>query len=80
MGRIGKVQKLFLVILLLGIIAVTVSGCAYVNNENWDDMTPEEQEEVRQNFGEERRELEEDFSEDGFAQYILDKVEQAMEE
>lgn len=80
MGRIGKVQKLFLVILLLGVIAVTMNGCAYVNNENWDDMTPEEQEEVRQNFGEERKELEEDFSEDGFAQYILDKVEQAMEE
>ncbi len=41
-------------------------------------MTPEEQEEVREIFEEHRNELEkeeEDFSEDMFAQYILDQVE-----
>ncbi len=34
------------IMLLCGMIAVTVSGCTYVNNKSWDDMTPEEQEEV----------------------------------
>lgn len=63
------------IMLLCGMIAVTVSGCTYVNNKSWDDMTPEEQEEVRQVFEEERKELEEDenMSDNGFAQYILDK-------
>ena len=67
--------------LLCGMIAVTVSGCTYVNNKSWDDMTPEEQEEVRQVFEEERKELEEDenMSDNGFAQYILDKVEDAVD-
>lgn len=67
--------------LLCGMIAVTVSGCTYVNNKSWDDMTPEEQEEVRQVFEEERKELEEDenMSDNGFAQYILDKVEEAVD-
>lgn len=84
MERTGRISKLFLTILLLGMMAVTMSGCSYVNNRNWDDMTKEEQEEVRQNFEEERKELEEDFpgdSADGkFISYILDKVEESMED
>lgn len=80
MERTGKISKLFLTILLFSMIVMTMNGCAYVNNENWDDMTPAEQEEVRQNFEEEREELEEEFSDDSFAQYILDKVEQAIKE
>ena len=80
MDRTGKISKLFLTILLFSMIVMTMNGCACVNNKNWDDMTPAEQEEVRQNFEEERKELEEEFSDDSFAQYILDKVEQAIEE
>lgn len=80
MERTGKISKLFLTILLFSMIVMTMNGCAYVNNKNWDDMAPAEQEEVRQNFEEEREELEEEFSDDSFAQYILDKVEQAIEE
>lgn len=80
MERTGKISKLFLTILLFSMIVMTMNGCTYVNNKNWDDMTPAEQEEVRQNFEEEREELEEEFSDDGFVQYILDKVEQAIEE
>ncbi len=80
MERTGKISKLFLTILLFSMIAMTMNGCAYVNNKNWDDMTTAEQEEVRQNFEEEREELEEEFSDDSFVQYILDKVEQAIEE
>ena len=80
MERTGRISKLFLIILMFSMIAITMSGCVYANNKNWDDMTPAEQEEVRQNFEEERKELEEEFSDDSFAQYILDKVEQAIEE
>ena len=49
MERTGKISKLFLTILLFSMIVMTMNGCAYVNNKNWDDMTPAEQEEVRQN-------------------------------
>lgn len=81
MERTGRISKLFLIILLFSMIAITMSGCVYANNKNWDDMTPEEQEEVRQVFEEERKELEEDenMSDNGFAQYILDKVEEAVD-
>lgn len=80
MERKGKISKFFLTIFLFSMIAMTMNGCAYVNNKNWDDMTPAEQEEVRQNFEEERKELEGESSDDSFSQYILDKVEQAIEE
>ena len=84
MERTGRISKLYLIILLFSMIAITMSGCVYVNNKNWDDMTPEEQEEVRQNFEEERKELEEDFSSDSvegkFTSYILDKVEEGIED
>ena len=80
MERTGRISKLYLIILLFSMIAITMSGCVYVNNKNWDDMTPEE----RQNFEEERKELEEDFSSDSvegkFTSYILDKVEEGIED
>ena len=81
-GRIiGRIKKLIFNVFLLSTIAMTISGCTYVNNKSWDDMTPEEREEVRQVFEEERKELEENegFSDNSFAQYILDKVEEAIE-
>lgn len=84
MKRTGKIRKIFLAILLVGMIAMTMSGCAYVNNKNWDDMTPEEQEEVRRAFEEEQKELEEDFPSDSaegrFTSFILDKVEEGIED
>ena len=85
MGQIGsiieRIKKLIFNVLLLSTVAMTISGCTYVNNNSWDDMTPEEREEVRQVFEEERKELEENegFSDNSFAQYILDKVEEAIE-
>ena len=68
-------------IVIFGVMAMTRGGCTYANNKSWGDMTPEEQEEVREIFEEHRNELEkeEDFSEDMFAQYILDQVEKAIE-
>lgn len=85
MGQIGsiieRIKKLIFNVLLLSTVAMTISGCTYVNNKSWDDMTPEEREEVRQVFEEERKELEENegFSDNSFVQYILDKVEEAIE-
>lgn len=84
MGRTGKIQKLFLAVLWIGMTAMAMSGCTYVNNKDWDDMAPEEQEEVRQAFEEERKELEEDFPSDSaegkFTSFILDKVEEGIED
>ena len=68
-------------IVIFGVMAMTLGGCTYANNKSWDDMTPARLEEVREIFEEHRNELEkeEDFSEDMFAQYILDQVEKAIE-
>lgn len=76
-----KIKKIFLFAFILSSIMTTLGGC--VNNQSWDDLTLEEQEEVRQTYKEEKQELEEEFSgdtlEDEFARYILDKVEQGIE-
>lgn len=79
-------MKLFKRFFLTGIIICSVtslSGCVYSNNKNWDDMTSEEKQEVKENFEEVKEELEEDFSDndvaDEFALYIIDKVEQSID-
>lgn len=76
-----KIKKILLSIFILSTMITTISGC--VNNKSWDDLTLEEQEEVRQTYKEEKQELEEELSEDTlenhFAKYILDKVEQGIE-
>ncbi len=76
-----KIKKILLSIFILSTMITTMSGC--VNNKSWDDLTLEEQEEVRQTYKEEKQELEEELSEDTlenhFAKYILDKVEQGIE-
>lgn len=82
MVRTKRGRKLLLII-FLSMVAMTLSGCVYVDNKSWDEMTSKEQEEVRQVFAEERKELEEEFSDDSpdgrFVQYILDHVEWAMD-
>lgn len=76
-----KIKKILLSIFILSTMITTMSGC--VNNKSWDDLTLEEQEEVRQTYKEEKQELEEELSEytleNHFAKYILDKVEQGIE-
>ena len=76
-----KIKKILLSTFILSTMITTISGC--VNNKSWDDLTLEEQEEVRQTYKEEKQELEEELSEDTlenhFAKYILDKVEQGIE-
>ena len=34
MERTGRISKLYLIILLFSMIAITMSGCVYVNNKN----------------------------------------------
>lgn len=74
-------RKIF--IMILALCMLTMTGCVYSNNKSWEDLTPEEQEEVRQNFNDIKQELEDAFSgnqpQDKFTGYILDKVEQGME-
>lgn len=78
-----KIKKMVPITLAFSMMIVTMSGCTYVNNKSWNDMTPEEQEEVRQAFDEAKSDLEANdlgnSLEDDFARYILNKVEQALE-
>ena len=60
-----------------------MSGCVYSNNKSWDDMSAEEKKEVKEVFLDDiRKDLEEDFSSEGFenelASYFLDVVETAF--
>lgn len=77
-----KIKKLSITIVTLSIVTLTMSGCVYYNNKNWDDLTYEERKEARQEFEEVRKELEEELSgdsmEDKFVQSILNAVEQYM--
>ena len=84
MGRTIKIKKLLLAALALGMIAMTMNGCVYANNKSWHDMTPEEQQEVRQEFLDDmKKDLEASFSdnssEDNFLRYIIDNIEQVIE-
>lgn len=79
----GNIKKSLLVI-ALGMIMVTMGGCAYSNNKGWDELTTEEKQNVQQAFEDIKNDLEEDFSgdstEDEFARYILDRVGKVIED
>lgn len=84
MGRIKKIKKLLPVLLAVVMITMTMSGCVYANNKDWDEMTPKEQEEVRQSFFDDvKSDLESDSScsylEERFLKFIFDKIGQGME-
>ena len=84
MRLIRNIRKQFLALAILGMIAINLSGCTYANNKNWDDLTAEEKEELQQEFESMKVELEEDFPSDSvegkFTSFILDKVEEGMED
>lgn len=76
----NKIKNTILSTFVLSIIVITMSGCVYSNNKGWNDMTPEEQEEVKQAYEDVKNDLEEAFSgdepEDEFVRDFLNEIEQ----
>lgn len=79
--NVRKTFPLLLSALTAGTLALSLSGCVYAGNKSWDDMTPQEQAEVRQAYQEIRDELAAAFPgrapEDEWVQDILRRVDQA---
>ena len=73
---------LLLSVFMAGALAVFLSGCVYAGNKSWDDLTLQEQTDVRQAYQEVREELETAFPdgtpEDELIRGILQRVEQAI--
>ena len=73
---------LLLSVFTAGALAVSLSGCVYAGNKSWDDLTLQEQTDVRQAYQEVRDELEAAFPggtpEDELIRDILQRVEQAI--
>ena len=77
-----KHSPLLLSVFTAGALAVSLSGCVYAGNKSWDDLTLQEQTDVRQAYQEVRDELEAAFPggtpEDELIRDILQRVEQAI--
>ena len=73
---------LLLSVFMAGALAVSLSGCVYAGNKSWDDLTLQEQADVRQAYQEVHKELESAFPdgtpEDELIRGILQRVEQAI--
>lgn len=78
-----KHSRLLISVFTAGALAVSLSGCGvYAGNKSWDDLTLQEQADVRQAYQEVREELETAFPdgtpEDELIRDILQRVEQAI--
>lgn len=77
-----KHSPLLLSVFTAGALAVSLSGCVYAGNKSWDDLTLQEQTDVRQAYQEVHKELESAFPdgtpEDELIRGILQRVEQAI--
>lgn len=77
-----KHSPLLLSVFTAGALAVPLSGCVYAGNKSWDDLTLQEQADVRQAYQEVREELETAFPdgtpEDELIRDILQRVEQSI--
>ena len=77
-----KHSPLLLSVFTAGALAVSLSGCVYAGNKSWDDLTLQEQADVRQAYQEVHKELESAFPdgtpEDELIRDILRRVEQAI--
>lgn len=77
-----KHSPLLLSVFTAGALAVSLSGCVYAGNKSWDDLTLQEQADVRQAYQEVHKELESAFPdgtpEDELIRGILQRVEQAI--
>lgn len=78
MGLIKKIKKFSIIVVVLSMVSITLSGCAYANNKNWNDMTAQEKQEAKQQYKEEKEELAQEFASDGFedksGRFFLDVV------
>ena len=77
-----KHSPLLLSVFTAGALAVSLSGCVYAGNKSWDDLTLQEQADVRQAYQKVREKLETAFPdgtpEDELIRDILQRVEQAI--
>ena len=77
-----KHSPILLSVFMAGALAVSLSGCVYAGNKSWDDLTLQEQADVRQAYQEVHKELESAFPdgtpEDELIRGILQRVEQAI--
>lgn len=83
MGLIHKIKKIYFLTIVLSTITGTMSGCVYANNKNWNDMTLQEKQEVKEQFREEKERLEQENADDGFedklGSFILDAIEEEFD-
>lgn len=78
-----KHSRLLISVFTAGALAVSLSGCGvYAGNKSWDNLTLQEQADVRQAYQEVHKELESAFPdgtpEDELIRGILQRVEQAI--
>ena len=66
MGLIKKIKKFSVTVIVLSMMSVTLSGCVYANDKNWNDMTAQEKQEVKEQYQDEKEELEQEFAGDDF--------------
>ena len=82
MGLIKKVKKFSVTIIVLSMMSATLSSCVYANNKNWNDSTAREKQEVKEQYQEEKEELEQEFAGDDFkdklGRIFLDVVEEEL--
>ena len=73
---------LLLSVFMAGALALSLSGCVYAGNKSWDNLTLQEQADVRQAYQEVHKELESAFPdgtpEDELIRDIIQRVEQAI--
>lgn len=58
----AKTKKIFITAALSALTAVSLTGCVYVHNQSWGDLSPEERQEALRSFEETQQELEEEWA------------------
>ena len=66
MRLIKKIKNFSITGIILSMISIILNGCVYANNKNWNDMTSQEKQEVKEQYQEERDELEQELAGDDF--------------
>lgn len=72
-------KKISVAALAIGIVS-SMSGCVYAHNQSWDDMSYDEQQEIKQTFSEIKEDLEYEFSDDTIESAFVLRILGAVEE